>query len=69
MLTELKPCPFCGGRAEITTSVSSSLPRNPTAICICVKCGASGRWVEDIRRDGTFIARAAEEWNRRDDNG
>ena len=67
-VNELKSCPFCGGKAIIQTSVSSSIPKCPTAICYCEKCMASGKWFEDVNNDGTFIHKAIEAWNRRIDH-
>lgn len=67
-VTELKPCPFCGGKAMIQTFVSNSIPRYATAICYCEKCNASGKWFEDVNHDGTFIYKAIEAWNRRIDH-
>ena len=49
-MTELKPCPFCGGSAQCT---------NPTTWQVwCAKCGAIGPW--KITRE-----EAIEAWNRR----
>ena len=67
-MTELKRCPFCGGEAAIQTSISSSIPNCPTAICYCKKCNASGNRFEDINHDGSSIYKAIEAWNRRVDD-
>lgn len=68
-MTELKPCPFCGGKAMIKTSVSILIPKCATAMCYCKKCNASGKLFEDNNHDGTFIYEAIEAWNWRIDNG
>lgn len=34
-MTELKPCPFCGGRVKMTKGVLQG-----TNVIICMKCGA-----------------------------
>lgn len=67
-MTELKPCPFCGGKAMIKTSVAILNPKCATAMCYCEKCNASGKLFEDNNHDGTFIYEAIEAWNRRIDD-
>ena len=52
-MIELKPCPFCGGEAEIKTTASK--------VCAwgkCKFCGAEGAVSEDENS-------AKEAWNRR----
>lgn len=68
-MTELKPCPFCGGKSMIKTSVAILNPKCATAMCYCEKCNASGKLFEDNNHDGTFIYEAIEAWNRRIENG
>ena len=53
MINELKPCPFCGGKAEIKTAASK--------ICSWVKCTVCGSEGPAYGDKG----RAKEEWNRR----
>lgn len=56
-MTELKPCPFCGGEAELHDVYSIKL-----YWCKCEECGAETQ-AEDI------IEKAIENWNRRVNNG
>lgn len=67
-MAKLKPCPFCGEEAKLQTSISSSIPKRATAICYCEYCGSSTKWFKDFERDGTFIDKAIEAWNRRVDD-
>lgn len=56
-MTELKPCPFCGGKAIYDT--------NGTAYCaICVQCGARCALTYFSGKKGKDII--AGRWNRRD---
>lgn len=64
-MSDLKPCPFCGGKAKIVTSISMSLPKRPTAYIGCEICRASTRIVLDLEWDGSFILKAIELWNER----
>lgn len=63
MKIELKPCPFCGGKAEmlefgIDSNKTAYMPRCKTPCC----CGRIGRkWPE---RDAAVYA-----WNRRKHDG
>ncbi len=53
MENELKPCPFCGGKALCT---------NPTTwMAWCTKCGAVGPWKLTYQE-------AIEAWNGRNNN-
>jgi len=60
---ELKPCPFCGGKASLRTTVVSSLYMK--AFVICDKCRSSSGIFGDDQHDGTFIFKAIEAWNAR----
>ena len=62
--SELKPCPFCGGKAEFGV--------NPNTFCktiwvYCQKCGAETKHFE-IDLYSCAAKNAAEAWNRRADN-
>ena len=64
-MNDLKPCPFCGGKAKIVTGMSASFPKRPTAYIGCEICRASTRIVLDLEWDGSFIWKAIELWNER----
>ncbi len=53
---ELKPCPFCGGEAELSTSVHPPWER----YAVCKKCA-----VRTLEYDYNTPEKAAEDWNRR----
>lgn len=56
-MPELKPCPFCGGEAELLNSLYGEW------IVRCPDCeGMVEKWRETEEE-------AAEQWNRRADNG
>jgi Lar family restriction alleviation protein len=57
MTKDLKPCPFCGGEADVVEDEVNNL-----VWCVCSTCGATGG-VEGNNQD------AIEVWNRRTDNG
>lgn len=66
-MRELKPCPFCGGQAEIRVYLASNGKKSYTVRCksMCaVTCGhvENGRWRATLKRE------AIEAWNRRADN-
>ena len=82
-MTELKPCPFCGGEAKIEciecTPTINAECLSKTFVIRCTKCRLSAptpfRIYARIENNGTCefddtqkIA-AVEFWNRRDDNG
>lgn len=54
---KLKPCPFCGGDAEIA-SVKSGIFRHAYYYVRCTMCGATSRVQETARK-------AERSWNRR----
>lgn len=61
-LIELKPCPFCGGVARITTNVTY----NGAIRACCTKCHASGDLVK-LSAEYAAADIAAAEWNQRTD--
>lgn len=50
---KLKPCPFCGGEAGITTDIYSKY------VASCKECGA-------VSKNADTIGGAAKAWNKRD---
>ena len=64
-MSDLKPCPFCGGKAKIVTGISACSPKRPTAYIGCEICRASTRIVADLEYDGSFILKVIELWNKR----
>ena len=82
-MTDLKPCPFCGGKARITQlSVSTDVAYTFKSYKIqCPQCGCRINPNEEIivkisyspRKgavvDETELNNAIEAWNRRADNG
>ena len=58
---ELKPCPFCGGKAKIVTWRDEKRRENPTKIK-CVSCGCTS----GVKNR---IGKAAAAWNRRVNDG
>lgn len=68
--TKLKPCPFCGGKAEITnhTECAGHGMYIPQCYVRCVKCNAHGGTADGYFDNGDLKALAIERWNRRADN-
>ena len=64
-MSDLKACPFCGGKAKIVTGISACFPKRPTAYIACEICKASTRIVADLECDGSFICKVIELWNER----
>lgn len=57
---ELKPCPFCGGEAEIKADYLQTFFENPTYVVGCFNCCIAER--------SYFKNTAIEAWNRRADD-
>lgn len=66
MKNELKPCPFCGGEAEVVNRREIQ-GEQLTAYVECKGCGASGKIVFQTlnKRDIEYISEAIEAWERR----
>ena len=61
MQNKLKPCPFCGGKAEVEKWINNTkLKRTSFYIALCTECNAK------IETDKKY--QAIENWNRRVDN-
>lgn len=61
-MTNLKPCPFCGGKARLVYL-------EPVSCVVCRKCGAVSAMARDSYEVGDGKEEAVEAWNRRADNG
>ena len=57
----LKPCPFCGGEAQIARTMHMGM-RAYRFFAVCLVCGA------EMPRTSRTMTQAAEAWNRRGDN-
>ncbi len=57
-MAELKPCPFCGGKAKYTYAM-------PYNVVGCKKCGAWSKTVVDSYEQQDGKAEAIEAWNKR----
>ena len=59
---ELKPCPFCGGKARLFVNVGVRV--------VCTRCYVSTRVLKDeLESDSSAVELSVEAWNRRVDNG
>ena len=58
----LKPCPFCGGKAELYTTANASIA---TALVRCLECEVRTSKFVDLDNDGSFVFNAITDWNRR----
>lgn len=63
-MDELKPCPFCGGEAELITEHFFSTGRYGSQVR-CAKCHSWGAGPKMDRKVETQRAKAAEAWNAR----
>ena len=71
--TELKPCPFCGGKAEYKRAVikTNGLWRDAVNVR-CTNCDSrTGRVLYDARKhpNGEEYLEVAKAWNRRAEDG
>ena len=65
--TDLKACPFCGGKAILKNLGANPITKDPTFYmleCQGAGCGANVSF-NTRRGDGTTKAGAVENWNRR----
>ena len=72
-MSELKPCPFCGGEASMSQGVSIELEKynkGQYEYASCVKCGAKTTKFFTYAYGNSARAMAILAWNRRvdDDN-
>ena len=58
MPDKLRPCPFCGGEAELRAFYKNIADRRRTRIVVCKACGAR-------TKDWTQTQHAMKQWNRR----
>lgn len=64
-MEELKPCPFCGGKAKIAAATTRTYPNHCKHYCYCSKCYSSGQSFADYNDDGSSLFKAIEAWNQR----
>ncbi len=61
MQNELKPCPFCGGKANLKEKYIHGVANRKNYWVVCTNC--------QIRiQDRNSVEKAIEQWNRRVDN-
>lgn len=69
-MDELKPCPFCGGKAKIINYIDSRFfPTVNKAYVKCIKCHSSGDVFKQKNNSIDYIEEAIEAWNRRVEDG
>ena len=61
-MSELKPCPFCGGKAEVKKSMFGN--NLGYALIACKSCGASSKDFK-LSLDFCAVEEATKAWNRR----
>jgi len=66
-MAELKPCPFCGGYAELRRYTHGS--KTSYTVRCRNKCVVTCGTVVDGKWKPTSMTKALEKWNRRADNG
>lgn len=64
-MNELKPCPFCGGEAEVVINKSK---QGQTANIHCTHCSCRKTLLRHPNYEGIIEKEAIEAWNRRADN-
>lgn len=64
-MTELKPCPFCGGEAEMATE--HYYDDKKISYVVCKRCDARGGFFL-VSPKYASEAKAIEAWNRRKDS-
>ena len=65
MQSKLKPCPFCGGKAEIRVVKEGEMS---TISCTTNYCGFSRHSFNNGETDKEVAVRLTTAWNRRTDN-
>lgn len=65
-MSELKPCPFCGGKGAIKHKHDVDGCLWASVACLDCGCGTRGKWVSDSSDAcPIFYAEVRDEWNRR----
>lgn len=64
-MSDLMPCPFCGGEGQLYTFVSDGVPKYSVANVYCKNCFAKTASFEDSEHNGKYFFKAIEAWNRR----
>lgn len=72
-MTDLKPCPFCGGKAEFARKQVKTKGHWCDAVYVrCTNCDARSNrllYSKKYHKNGSEYIEAQEAWNRRADNG
>lgn len=67
-MTELKPCPFCGGEAKLYSGPHyDGWHKSYWAVVKCLSCGTLGMKIDEYEPVSRVEECAAEEWNQRTD--